>query len=208
MEKERPKIYRLDDNISFRKCTLYHNDSPYGSGDCTCHIIRDGFDEPFYHCPQEGIHFHCTKHPEIEMEIESRPFGIGLKCIKCDKIISFDSIYVVTQKCMRLLNMEKFKDAELIRLDDWYIPELKQKVPIKESDYWIHVDVKTDKDKDTIIVLYVGKKGSKEKTQFFIKPEKLQLSNDHKDLDPASILAKIEVTLKDRKIKQEYDEEN
>lgn len=68
------------------------------------------------------------------------------------------------------------------------------------------MQVKTDKDNDTIIVLYVGKKNTKEKSQIFIKPEKLQLSSDYKDLDPATILSKIEVTLKDRTLKQEYDE--
>lgn len=35
----------------------------------------------------------------------------------------------------------------------------------------------------------------------------MQLTNDHKDLDPATIISKIEVTLKDRKLKQEYDTE-
>ena len=68
--------------------------------------------------------------------------------------------------------------------------------------------MKTDKDGDTMIVVYVGHKDMKgKKTQFFIKPEKLQLSSDHKDLDPAQILSKIEVTFKGRKISQEYDEE-
>ena len=92
----------------------------------------------------------------------------------------------------------------MIRLDDYYVKEVKlpkQKI----SDYWISADVKTDKDNDTIIVLYVGLKDSNEKSQFFIKPEKLQLSTDYKDLDPAKIISKIEVTLKDRTIKQEYD---
>lgn len=83
---------------------------------------------------------------------------------------------------------------------------MKEDIKLKESNYWMKSDIKTDKDNDTIIVLYVGKKNSTEKVQFFIKPEKLQLSNDYKDLDPATILAKIEVTLRDRKIKQEYDE--
>ena len=106
-----------------------------------------------------------------------------------------------------MLNMEFFKDATLIRLDDWYVPEIKQKEKL-ESGYWIHTDVKTDKDGDTMIVVYVGHKDMKgKKTQFFIKPEKLQLSSDHKDLDPAQILSKIEVTFKGRKISQEYDEE-
>ena len=67
------------------------------------------------------------------------------------------------------------------------------------------MDNYTNKNKDTIIVLYIGIQGSKEKVQYFIKPEKLQLSTDHKDLDPASIISKIEVTLKDRTLIQKYD---
>lgn len=39
------------------------------------------------------------------------------------------------------------------------------------------------------------------------KPEKAQLTCDHKDLDPAKILSKIEVTLKDRNITHKYDAE-
>ena len=61
------------------------------------------------------------------------------------------------------------------------------------------------KDGDTIVVLYVGHAESKEKAQFFIKPEKCQLTSDHKDLDPAQVLAKIEVTLKDKKLIHKYE---
>jgi len=104
-----------------------------------------------------------------------------------------------------MLNIKEFKGAKLIRLDDWYVPEVKKKEKVA-SEYWIETDVKTDKDGDTIIVVYVGHTGSKDKSQFFIKPEKLQLSSDHKDLDPAKILSKIEVTLKDRTLSQEYDD--
>ena len=45
-----------------------------------------------------------------------------------------------------------------------------------------------------------------EKTQFFIKPEKGQVSFDHKDLDPSKILAKIEVQFRGRKITQEFED--
>ena len=100
--------------------------------------------------------------------------------------------------------MELFKGAKLVRLDDWYAHEIKEKIDVS-SNYWITAQVKTDKDKDTIVVLYIGKKGQKEKVQFFIKPEKLQLTSDHKDLDPSSILSKIEVTLKDRTLTQKFD---
>ena len=57
-----------------------------------------------------------------------------------------------------------------------------------------------------MIMLLIGNKNSTDKAQYFIKPEKLQLTSDHKDLDPAKIISKIEVTLKDRILKQEYDE--
>lgn len=103
--------------------------------------------------------------------------------------------------------MELFKDAKLVRLDDWYTHEIKEKTKLP-SDYWITTQVKTDKDGDTIVILYVGKKGQNDKSQFFIKPEKLQLTSDHKDLDPSSILSKIEVTLKDRTLTQKFDDKD
>jgi hypothetical protein len=102
--------------------------------------------------------------------------------------------------------MEIFKAAKFIRIDDWYYPEINLKEKT-ESGYWMNSDVKTDKDGDTIIVLYVGHKDSKEKVQYFIKPEKGQLTSDHKDLNPAKTLSKIEAQFKGRKITQEYEED-
>ncbi len=50
----------------------------------------------------------------------------------------------------------------------------------------------------------MGKSRVKKKAQFIIKPGKGQLASDHKDLDPASILARIKAQLKDRRLAQEY----
>lgn len=58
-----------------------------------------------------------------------------------------------------------------------------------------------------VVVLYVSYVGTGDKVQYFIKPEKGQLTSDHKDLDPAKIISKIEVTLKDRTLTQTYHEE-
>ena len=55
-------------------------------------------------------------------------------------------------------------------------------------------------------MVYVGHKDSNEKAQFFIKPEKGQLTSDHKDMDPAKVLSKIEVQFRGRKLTQEYTE--
>ena len=43
----------------------------------------------------------------------------------------------------------------------WYVTEIKKKKA--ESGYWITTDVKIDKDGDTIIVVYVGRKDDNEK---------------------------------------------
>lgn len=199
-------IYRLDDNISFRKCSLYDGER-VNHGDCTNYTKKEIKWTEYSFCNQEGIHFHCTRDPEVELEVESSEYRLYLLCPKCKNKIEIESLNSIYSRCLKLLNMELFKDAKLVRLDDWYAHEIKEKVDVS-SDYWITAQVKTDKDKDTIVILYVGKKGQKEKVQFFIKPEKLQLTSDHKDLDPSSILSKIEVTLKDRTLTQKFDGED
>ena len=199
---EQKCIYRLDDQISFRTCSLYGKKS-VSFGDCTSFETQEENWRQYYSCCQYGIHFHCTKHPEIEFDIEIDGYGKKLSCKKCRNEIEIDNFSELINECLRMLNIEKFKDAKLIRLDDWYVPEVKEKEKL-DSGYWINTNVKTDKDGDTMIVVYVGHKDSSKKAQFFIKPEKLQLSSDHKDMDPAKVLAKIEVTLKDRVLSQKY----
>lgn len=201
---EEKSIYRLNVIISFRKCSLYDGKKT-SHGNCTCFNDLEEHWTRFFYCEQDGIHLHCTKHPEIEFEIKRDIGKTLLACPKCGGMnIVEESISDITRQCLRLLNIKEFKNAKLIRLDDWYTPEVSHKE--KTSDYWVKADVKTDRDGDTMIVLYVGHSGDREKSQFFIKPEKLQLTSDHKDMDPAKVLSKIEVTLKDRKLTQLYDD--
>ena len=198
-------IYKLDDAISFRKCSLFETNETV-HGDCTNFHTKEVNWIDHYFCNQEGIHFHCTKHPEIELECADSSNGGVLTCPKCKNQIHIGSTHALILRCLRAMNREIFKDAELVRLDDWYIPELKEKTK-PTPDYRLITNVKTDKDGDTIVVLYVTYVGSGDKVQFFIKPEKGQLTTDHKDLDPAKIISKIEVTLKDRKLIQTYCED-
>lgn len=200
------EIYRLNDDISFRKCSLYGDDK-LSFGDCTNFSTAERNWRTYYSCNQDGIHFHCSIHPEIELETKTKPYSYDViyHCPKCRKDIEVDNPRELKSKCLRMLNIPEFKDAKLVRLDDWYVHEIKEKVK-DESGYWINTNVKTDKDGDTIIVVYVGHKDSSEKAQFFIKPEKGQLTSDHKDMDPAKVLSKIEVQFKGRTLTQEYGE--
>lgn len=207
-EKEKI-IYKLDDNISFRKCSLFHGESTT-HGTCTNFGNREQHWTRYYFCNQEGIHFHCSKHPEIELEDADTDYSfseVKLKCPKCNKEIEIESYQKLINKCLRALNRDEFKGAKLVRLDDWYIPELKEKTK-PAPEYRLTTNIKTDKDGDTIVVLYVSYIGAKDKVQYFIKPEKLQLTSDHKDMDPAQIISRIEVTLKDRTLTQIYDDNN
>jgi len=199
------EIYRLNDDISFRKCSLFDDDK-LTFGDCTNFSTLERNWRTYYSCNQDGIHFHCTVHPEIELEIVDTPYrSVVYQCPKCRKNIEIENPHELKSRCLRMLNIPEFKDAKLVRLDDWYVHEIKERKK-DESGYWITTNVKTDKDGDTIIVVYVGYKDSSEKAQFFIKPEKGQLTSDHKDMDPAKVLSKIEVYFKGRTLIHEYDD--
>ncbi len=206
---DKKEIYRYDDEISFRKCSL---EEKTGSkfGDCTKFYKKRNRFNIFdygdkFECRQHGFHFYCAKHNTIELKRKDENNECILECPKCNKKIKIKSFDELLRNCQEKLNIKELAEADFIRLDDWYISEIKKKTDVG-SNYWIESDIKTDKDGDTIIILYIGKKDSKEKVQYFIKPEKLQLTSDHKDLDPATIISKIEVTLKDRTITQKYDD--
>ncbi len=198
------RLYVLNDKISFRKCTLFDKMNT-SFGDCTNFDEKEVKWQRHFFCKQDGIHLHCTKHPGIELERQISPMGtIKYFCSRCGESIEIDDEELLRHKCLKMLNIPEFNNAKLIRLDDWYVHEITKREKL-ESGYWITTGVKKDKDGDTIIVVYVGHKDSKEKAQYFIKPEKRQLTYDHKDMDPAKILSKIEVQFKDRKITQEYE---
>ena len=194
MPKEKKNIYKYNENMNFEVV----------DGDWTTTISsREDSREVNFLCAEHNCRVVVKKLIGLEYK---------LTCPICERNANYDGYYtsdspeVLRQKALSILDQYRPDEVKLVRLDDYYVPELKvgDVLKGKDSGYFLSANIKTDKDGDTIVVLYVGHKNSDKKAQFFIKPEKLQLSTDYKDLDPSKVLAKIELTLKDRIIAQEY----
>jgi hypothetical protein len=178
MEKKK-EIYKYDDNICFRKCCLAE-ESKINSGDCSkFYERRNNFilnifvNERKYSCLQNGFHFYCAEHKTVELHEIMEEDNHYLECPKCGKRTKIESFNQLAGMCQEKLNIKELEVYKFIRLDDWYTPEIKNKLKDEKlTEYWIHTDIKKDKDEDTIVVIYIGHKGKKEKVQFFIKPEK------------------------------------
>lgn len=197
-EDNKTKLYEYNDKLLF--------------------TIKDVFSDWEDTNDNREVVFVCPQHrvPMVEEDYTFKNFfGFRLSCPLCERDSNYvpmkweEQKYAVLQKkALALLDKSELENAKLIRLDDVYTREITKFDSLKgavDSDYFIKADVKTDVNGDTIVVIYLGYKGNKDKAQLFIKPEKLQLSHDFKDMDPAAILAKVELTLRDRTITQNYD---
>ncbi|MDR3125715.1 MAG: hypothetical protein LBU20_01410 [Candidatus Nomurabacteria bacterium] len=200
-------LYKLNDRLLFRIDDKAPNSSPHFS----------------------GVYFYCPNHEKIELTSRITETTRGKKtdiktkfiCPICvsQKIASYTyhgGLDEIQKQALALKNSKEFKDTKLIRLDDYYIPELKVEIKGEKTiivnkselpaEYKVVCDVKKDKDGDTIIMIQVFKDGDTKGAQVFVKPEKKQLTTDHNNPDPASIISKIEVKLSDRTLTHNFRE--
>lgn len=217
MSGKEKKIYKLNDDICFRICTF--EDCTNKNTHWSDHIKRciDDLGDVKWSCMHEGdVHLHCVMQTEIELALfdraDGRPRSIKLVCPICSlqedyqppsslQRLDMGRIWTLKQQARSLLNSSLFKNAKLIRLDDYYTPEVSEKsLATKDSKYWMSYDVKETKDGKSLLILYLGKRDDGSKVQFFIEPESQKLSHDHKDTEPISVISRIEVQFKEGKI--------
>ncbi len=99
---EEKVIYRLNDDISFRKCTLFEGKKTV-HGNCTNFDEKDEHWKTYFFCNQYGIHLHCTKHPEIEYGVKNNGVYVELSCPKCKTEIQISSFKQTLNQCLKLL---------------------------------------------------------------------------------------------------------
>ena len=206
------RLYKLNDDIVFRICDIddcTSTDKHWGEHIKKCNPMMN------LGCMHKGeVHLHCHDHRELELSFFDSgrgPKGYSLNCVVCSanpentntnlRHLSLSRISEFSQQAKALEKSELFKNAKLIRVDDYYVPELSAKsLATKTSKYWVSYDVKERQDGRALLVLYLGDREDKSKVQFFIEPETQKLSHDHSDTEPISVISRIEVEFKNGKI--------
>lgn len=133
-----------------------------------------------------------------------------------DDIWSLDKSYITELHCQdcgityklrrNLRNEEKYviskvraidyQNYKVIDIDGILTPVTKKQRVQTEDGYFCTAQIR-DSKRGPQVVIYAGKKGSKEKSQIFITPEERRLSFDQNDLNPADVFTKITAEFKD-----------
>jgi hypothetical protein len=122
---------------------------------------------------------------------------VDLKCEDCQKLyrlprtIADEHQYIIDK-----LDSKRFKQMKVLNLDDEAIPIAEDK-PVSDGSKYFVKAILTNSKIGQRLVVYVGEKGRKEKTQIFVEPEIKRLSFDQNNLHPYDIFLKLEATFED-----------
>ena len=210
-------IYKLTNpNVCFRICETIKSDKP----DWCTNYNKDGNFGQQFSCAQDNVHFYCSKHNNVELvkkDAEEINFTDDttwwcIKCEQCDK--SYKGIHFCTKDAIRVAKIvaesERLKnEAQVVTIDEQCselkIKKLKTNTP-SYTTAWGKIE--TDIVGNPQINLYVACSDDKgKKVHYFIEPEVERIRHElsETDIDPSTVISKIEITLKGRKIRHEYD---
>jgi hypothetical protein len=83
------------------------------------------------------------------------------------------------------------KDAQIVDLDGYQIPIAKAEPPAKDKEYWVQARI-NDTKRGKQIVVYAGKRDTKDKAQIFIDPEHDKITFDQNDMHPNDVFFRLE----------------
>jgi hypothetical protein len=140
----------------------------------------------------------CPKH-RIKMygSGEGMYSNLLLKCMDCEKLypiprhIREEKQYVIDK-----INSIELRSLQVLNLDDEAVPIAKTKTSSKDNKYFITANIMESRVGKRLVI-YVGEKGRKDKTQIFVEPEIKRLAFDQADKHPSEIFIKLEATFED-----------
>lgn len=158
-------------------------------------ILRDVWTD-FYGNETHAIAL-CPKCKcEIERSSEGYISVYKYRCIQCDFSIILDTLLKhKADHFLKILQSQKYKDAEIVNIDGDLIRIQRQEV--KDSDYWIDAKISKDKKGNLQLMVLAGSKKTKDKVQLFLDPSNEKLSFDQNDSHPKEIFSKVLAIFKD-----------
>jgi hypothetical protein len=134
----------------------------------------------------------CPKHYLRLSLVRNESHKCILKCAECEKQYTFQREFnEQKQYVLNKLDSKKLQKLKFINLDDEAIPIAKDKISSKDNKYFVK-SILTESRVGQRLVVYVGEKGNKQKTQIFIEPEIKRMAFDQNDLHPSGIFIKLE----------------
>jgi hypothetical protein len=97
---------------------------------------------------------------------------------------------------MKKLESRELKNLKVLNLDDEAIPLAEAKSKSKDGKYFVTASLVESKVGKRLVV-YVGERGQKDKTQIFVEPEIKRVAFDQNNLHPTDIFLKLEGTFVD-----------
>lgn len=144
-------------------------------------------------CPKQKCNCALTKSKEGYVRGEYK-----YVCVKCDfKITLNKSIEDKSDDLVKILDSNKYRDAEIINIDGELIRI--QKEEIREDGYWISVSLSRNKKDDLQLMVLAGDRTGKHKTQLFADVSRERLAFDQNNAHPKEIFSKVEATFKNSK---------
>ncbi len=146
-------------------------------------------------CPKKNCHGKLIK----DIGAKYKHGEWKYKCIVCDcKITLNKSIEEEGKIFLHRLESQKYKDAELIKIDDELI-KLTESELKDDKDYWITAKLSENKRGNKQLMILVGSKREEDKTQLFIDIANEKLSFDQNNIHPKEIFTKVVATFKTTK---------
>jgi hypothetical protein len=112
------------------------------------------------------------------------------ECIKCNfKIILNKSIENMENDFLKVIEAEKYKDAEIINIGDELVRV--QRGGNKDEDYWVDVKIAKNKKDELQLMVLAGSRKKEDKVQLFLEPTKERLAFDQNNDHPRQIFTKV-----------------
>lgn len=160
-------------------------------------------------CPVDKLEMRCDENND-EIWGEDKRYITELHCQGCDKKYELKrNLHDEEKFVIGKVRAIDYQDYKIIDIDGILTPVTKKQKKQTENGYFCTTQIR-DSKRGPQVVIYAGKKGSKEKSQIFITPEERRLSFDQNDLNPADVFAKITAEFKDgsKHIIEDKNEDN